>query len=156
MDESLKLQLSLKATQRDYLPQRLQIWQDGWMFLCLFALCAGKLNPWNRWTEGWPSQNHLMATHKSQIPDHSTWLVARLSLLKGRKSHLRAAPTFPFSVYLHMSDSSSNITLLTDPSVLLHVLPFKSQASRDNAVYSSNDCACLNGCAAIKFCSFYI
>lgn len=74
MDESLNLQLFLKATQRDYLPQHLQIWQGGWMCLCLFALFAGKLNPWNRWIEGWPPQNYLIATHKSQIPDRCTWL----------------------------------------------------------------------------------
>lgn len=48
----------------------------GWLdvFLCLFALCAGKLNLWNRWIEGWPSQNHLIAKHKSQIFDRNTWL----------------------------------------------------------------------------------
>lgn len=124
---------------------------------CVCLLCVQE-----NWTPGTDEQRvgrskitwwqHINHKFPITVPD---WR-ARLSLLKGRKSHPRAAPTFPFSVYLHMSDSSSNITLLTDPSVLLHVLPFKSQASRDNAVYSSNDCVCLNGCATIEFCSFYI
>lgn len=118
---------------------------------CVCSVCR-KTEPLERINKGlavpkktwWQHINHKFPI---TVPD---WR-ARLPLLQARKSHPRAE-TFPFSVYLHTSDSSSNITLLTDPSVLLHVLPFKSQASRDNAVYSSNDCVCVT----IEFCSFYI
>lgn len=86
------------------------------------------------------------------LPD----LMARLPLSQGWNSDPRAARTFPFSVYLLTSDSDSNIRPLTDPSVLLHVLLFKSQASRDNAVNSLNHCVCLNACPADEFFFFVL
>lgn len=53
-------------------PADLAGWLDVFLFVC--SVCRKKLNPWNRWIEGWPPQHHLIATHKSQIPDRFTWL----------------------------------------------------------------------------------
>lgn len=133
-------------------PADLAGWLDVFLFVC--SVCR-KTEPLEQMNRGMAAPA-LLDSNTYITNSRSLYLIGGPDSLSHKKSYPRAAQTFPFSVYLHMSDSGSNIRPLTDPSVLLHVLPFKSKASSDNAVYSSNDCVCVNGCATIGFCSFNI
>lgn len=84
---------------------------------CLSVRLAYQLNLGKRWKEGWPNRHLLIATHKSSIPDLSTWLVCQIPVPTGK---LRPRSDIDVS-YLALSshvDSGSNISLLADPSAL--------------------------------------
>lgn len=118
--EPRNLQVPLKATQGDYLLPDWGVAVCVFLFVCLYCVSvrpAYQLNLGKRWKEGWPNRHLLIATHKSSIPDLSTWLVCQIPVPTGK---LRPRSDIDVS-YLALSshvDSGSNISLLADPSAL--------------------------------------
>lgn len=108
----MNLQVSLKATQRDYLPP-----------LCLFALFphVGKFcrpaEPRKEMKRGMadPASLDGNINQRFPIPPPDWWAI----FPPGSSDH-RVTQIFPISLHLLTSDSGSNISLFADLSAPLH------------------------------------